>query len=393
MNVHTQGIGQDGIEDVLKPIDVARGLPNEFYISQERFEEEKQSVFFSNWSAIGFAKDIPEHGDAMPIEFLGVPLVAVRDKHGSVNVFQNACRHRGMPLVQEKGRLRGTLRCPYHSWCYGLDGRLVTTPHVGGPGQNTHPGIRREELGLLKVRSHIWRDIIFVNISGDAPEFKEYAADVIERWKEFEQPLVHGGEGSSFKLEVKTNWKLAIENYCESYHLPWVHPGLNSYSRLEDHYNIEEDGKFSGQGTMVYRQINGEAGESFPNFEGLSQKWDEGAEYLAFYPNVLLGVHRDHAFAIILEPKAVDETVEHVEIYYTDEGANAPELDALRSANAMLWKGVFIEDIFVVEGMQKGRHAPMFDGGKFSPVMDGPTHTFHRWVAGEFKKARQAGAR
>jgi len=35
----------------------------------------------------------------------------------------------------------------------------------------------------------------------------------------------------------------------------------------------------------------------------------------------------------------------------------------------------------VIEGMQKGRHGPLFDGGKFSPVMDGPTHTFHKWVA------------
>jgi hypothetical protein len=31
--------------------------------------------------------------------------------------------------------------------------------------------------------------------------------------------------------------------------------------------------------------------------------------------------------------------------------------------------------------MQKGRHGPFFDGGKFSPVMDVPTHVFHKWVA------------
>jgi hypothetical protein len=31
--------------------------------------------------------------------------------------------------------------------------------------------------------------------------------------------------------------------------------------------------------------------------------------------------------------------------------------------------------------MQKGRHATGFDGGKFSPVMDNPTHDLHAWVA------------
>jgi hypothetical protein len=35
----------------------------------------------------------------------------------------------------------------------------------------------------------------------------------------------------------------------------------------------------------------------------------------------------------------------------------------------------------VTEGMQKGRGAPNFDGGVFSPVMDSPTHCFHDWIA------------
>jgi hypothetical protein len=46
-----------------------------------------------------------------------------------------------------------------------------------------------------------------------------------------------------------------------------------------------------------------------------------------------------------------------------------------------LWKTVFEEDIFVVEGMQKGRYAKGFDGGRFSPIMDEPTHVFHDWYA------------
>lgn len=390
MNIHAAKTQSGELNDVLKPVDQARGLPNAHYVDPDTFAEERDSVLFANWAGIGFGKDIPAHGDAMPVDFLGMPLVAVRDKDGSINVFQNTCRHRGMTLVQEKGRVRGTLRCPYHSWCYGLDGRLVTTPHVGGPGHNTHEEIRRDELGLLRIRSHVWRDVIFVNISGNAPEFEDYAADVLERWKEFDQPVHHGGESSSFKLDVATNWKLAVENYCESYHLPWVHPGLNSYSRLEDHYHIEVPGAYSGQGTHVYRQLKGENGEIFPDFPGLSQKWDEGAEYIAFYPNVLFGVHRDHAFAILLEPKALDRTVEHVELYYTQEGAQDEKWASLRQRNAEQWKLVFEEDVFVVEGMQKGRHGIGFDGGKFSPAMDGPTHMFHHWVATQIINGRSA---
>ena len=53
----------------------------------------------------------------------------------------------------------------------------------------------------------------------------------------------------------------------------------------------------------------------------------------------------------------------------------------MRITNAAMWKEIFIEDIGVVEGMQKGRAGMRFDGGTFSPVMDTPTHHFHKWVA------------
>jgi phenylpropionate dioxygenase-like ring-hydroxylating dioxygenase large terminal subunit len=295
-----------------------------------------------------------------------------------------------MILVEEPKRILGAIRCPYHSWCYGLDGALRATPHVGGPGHNTHEDINRNELGLFRVRSCTWNDVVFVNISGDAPEFVDVHADLIGRWKELDQPKHHGGDASSFKLDVKTNWKLAVENYCESYHLPWVHPGLNSYSRLEDHYNIQEPGKYSGQGTMVYRQLKAEDGSVFPDFDGVSEKWDTAAEYVAVYPNVLMGVHRDHFFAIVLEPVDTEHTIENIELYYTKERALAEETHGMRAANAKLWKTVFEEDIFVVQGMQRGRHGDLFDGGKFSPAMDGPTHNFHHWVATEIDKGRTA---
>ncbi len=371
---------------VLESVSTAKGLPNEHYIDPQMFDEERKSVLFANWAGIGFGKDIPEPGDAQPVDFVGMPLLLVRDEDGGINVYQNTCRHRGMILVEEKQKIRGAIRCPYHSWCYTLKGALRTTPHVGGPGRSIHDDIKRDELGLVRIRSHVWADVIFVNIDGQAPAFEEAHADLLQRWKEFDRPLHHGGPVSSFALEVKSNWKLAVENYCESYHLPWVHPGLNSYSRLEDHYNIEVPGRYSGQGTLVYRQLTGEGGAVFPDFDGLGAQWDTGAEYVALYPNVLFGVHRDHTYAILLEPHGMDRTVERVEIYYA-EPPEALDHDLL-ARNAEQWKGVFVEDVFVVEGMQKGRQGVFFDGGKFSPAMDGPTHNFHHWIASQIEKGR-----
>jgi choline monooxygenase len=365
------------LDAVQKPITHARGLPNAHYTDPDVFTRERARLIEDTWAGLAVAADVPEPGDAKPIDFMGMPLLLLRDTGGDVRVFHNVCRHRGMILVDRPGKIKGVLRCPYHSWCYAPDGRLVTTPYVGGPDRNTDPAIHRDDLGLLQVRSHIYRDVVFINISGQAPDFKTANQDLIARWSAHDHPLYHGGADSCFTLDLACNWKLAVENYCESYHLPWVHPGLNSYSRLEDHYHIEHPGQFSGQGTHVYRQFEGENGPAFPDFPNLSPQWQQGAEYIALFPNVLFGVQRDHAFAIILHPIAPGRTLEHIHLYY----ASAQTDPAHRARNTAQWKTVFTEDIQVVEGMQRGRHAPAFDGGRFSPAMDGPTHLFHQWVA------------
>ena len=375
---------QTDLSAVRRPLGLANGLPNAHYIDPALFDEERRAVLFDNWAGLAVGSDVPDIGDAKPLTFLGMPLLLVRDRAGAVRVFQNICRHRGMILVDAPRKIEGAIRCPYHSWCYSTDGKLVSTPHVGGPGHNTVDGIDRAALGLIEVRSHIWRDVVWINVSGTALPFEQANADLITRWAEFDKPLHHGGADSQFELAVNCNWKLAVENYCESYHLPWVHPGLNSYSRLEDHYHIEQAGRFSGQGTLVYRQLASEDGNVFPDFDGLSAKWDTAAEYVTAYPNVLLGVHRDHAFAIILVPEGPERTVEHIHLYYAREKTD-PEL---RARNTSQWKEVFEEDIFVVEGMQRGRHAVGFDGGRFSPAMDGTTHMFHDWVAAQLERHR-----
>lgn len=369
------------LESAVRPIETATGLGNAFYTDEAAFRREQQAVFFSQWCGVGFAKDAPEPGDAMPISFLGMPLLLLRDRDKTLRVFQNTCRHRGMILVSEPGKIKGAIRCPYHSWSYGLDGSLKNTPHVGGPDVHTHPAVNVDELGLVEIKAHVYLGVVFVNVDGAAGDFVELHRELLGRWQEFQHPLYHGGADSSFALDVACNWKLAVENYCESYHLPWIHPGLNSYSRLEDHYSIVSEGGYAGQGTEVYKPNLAGGGQSFVDFPGLSEKWDNAAEYLALFPNVLFGVHRDHTFAIVLEPVGLERTREHVAIFYSDPAMIADSYQPLRSSNTALWKQVFEEDIFVVEGMQRGRHGRHFDGGKFSPAMDGATHCFHRWVA------------
>ncbi|MFD2207012.1 aromatic ring-hydroxylating oxygenase subunit alpha [Kiloniella antarctica] len=378
-------ISQESLRAVLKPIEQAHGMPNASYADKDFFPIERDNVLGKTWACIGFASDIPSKGYAKPIDFMGLPLVVLRNRKDELNVYHNVCSHRGRKLVQEETKVQGMIRCPYHSWTYDLNGGLRGTPHIGGVGVHTAEGFSCEGNGLREIRSEVWMDMVFINLSGDALSFEEHIAPLEQRWKPFwgESGLTEirrSNSESGLEIEVNCNWKLAVENYCESYHLPFVHPALNTYSRLEDHYNIEQDNRFAGQGSLAYNLAE-TTGTKLPTFTEWPDDKLKHAEYIAVYPNVLLGIQADHAFAMLLEPIAHDKTIEHLRVYFVGDDATDDACAISRTAILESWRVVFDEDIAAVEGMQQGRSSPAFQGGVFSPVMDGPTHHFNRWVA------------
>lgn len=320
-------------------------------------------------------------------------MLLIRDRNDVLRVFHNVCSHRGTQLVDASGPCGRVIRCPYHSWGYALDGQLLSTPKIGGANEDSHADFDPRAHGLRQVRAAILFGTVFVDLSGKAPEFSDFSAPLRARWRNFaDRDLIHVSDGfSAFSLELSANWKLAVDNYCESCHLPWVHPSLNSYSRLEDHYHIQDPAKrFSGQGTTVYRPTLSADGRGFPCPADLAERWATQAEYIALFPNVLLGVHKDHAFAILLLPQGPARTLERVAFFYYDEAVKAEKFAALRRANGDLWRTVFVEDVDVVERMQIGRRSPGFEGGVFSPAMDGPSHDFHRWMAARLSETTTA---
>jgi choline monooxygenase len=373
---------RDFPQRVLRPIEQAMGLPNEAYVSEAYARFERDEILARTWTCIGVGQHVPNPGDVRPVTVLGLPLILLRDHNRRIKVFHNVCSHRGMELVAEPGSVRKLIRCPYHSWTYDLDGNLKATPYIGGPGRNQCEGFDKSRHGLRRVRTAVWFDVVFVNLSGDAPPFEEHIGPLVERWKDFDPSLLrHGGQDSSLSFDLRCNWKLAVENYCEGYHLPWVHPALNRYSRLEDHYNIERDGLFAGQGSRLYRPRLSDSGQEFPRFPDLPDAWRNAAEYIAVFPNVLLGIHSDHFYAVYLEPISPDRTIEYFEIYYVGDAPLGDDFADLRAANSRGWRTIFDEDVAVVEGMQRGRASTAFGGGVFSPAMDGPTLCFHQWAA------------
>ncbi len=372
------------LDQVKQPIESARGLPNAVYTDPAVFDLERKEIFSKSWTAIGFASDVPDRGSAMPVSLAGIPLLMLRGRDRQLRVFHNVCRHRGHPLVGEKCSLKGSIVCPYHSWTYNLEGELKGTPNIGGAGVNDHEGFDKADFGLNEVRSHVWMDVVFVDLSGEVPAFEDHFSSLIDRWEGFwgkdgEQKFHYPQSHADIEFSLKTNWKFPVENYVESYHLPCLHPELNSYSRIEDHYHIMEGDLFGGQGSLVY-DFESQAKISMPKLDAWPKDQEKVAEYIAVYPNLLLGIQVDHLFAVIVNPVTFEQTDERMRIYVLDAATGADH-EAQRKIMHDGWKLVFSQDVDAVEGMQTGRHSPAYDGGVFSPVLDNPTHHFHNWVA------------
>src|SRR6185503_8757037 len=219
-------ISAEAVARLSRPTASAIGLPRELYTSPEFFELERDRVL------------------------AGIPLLLLRDRAGTVRAFHNVCSHRGVQLVAEPRNTRGGITCPYHAWTYGLDGALQRRPWFCGQASCPDDQFDAVALGLKPVRCESWHQLLFVNLDGKASPLAEYVLPLAERWADRDLSLLrHGG---SLRFEIHANWKLVVENFCERYHLPSVHPKLNSYSAVDHSFQIIGDGLFSGVGSSSY---------------------------------------------------------------------------------------------------------------------------------------------
>ncbi|MCP4247277.1 MAG: Rieske (2Fe-2S) protein, partial [bacterium] len=87
----------------------------------------------------------------------GLPWLVVRGHDGTLRAFHNVCSHKAALLVE--GTARGDdLRCPYHGWCYRLDGSLRSAPSVAGIRD-----FDRAAMALRPLAVEVWGPFVFVN--------------------------------------------------------------------------------------------------------------------------------------------------------------------------------------------------------------------------------------
>ena len=356
-----------------------KGMPGWFFTSNDVLQTEKQYFFRNSWLCIGLVTDVPEPGDVYPVTIMEQPLLMARGRDTTLRVFHNVCSHRGTRLVQTPRKCT-TIVCPYHAWGYGLDGQLQQTPHVGGENIHECEDIDKSRLGLQEVRAETWAGLVFVNLSGDAPGLAEHLQPLTERWQRFDLSLLEHVPGLGQRPVVNANWKLVVENFVESYHLPWVHTTLNTFNPMGAHYQILAADHYVGQGVKAHNPTDTYAGK-FKYFPGLNKDELGTGESMYVPANLLLITMSDFMFANILVPEAPERTTERVEMFLIGDDAANPGLAAERQQLMDILAQVNNEDIGICELAQQGRRSEAFTGGAFAPMQEQSTLQFQQLVA------------
>jgi phenylpropionate dioxygenase-like ring-hydroxylating dioxygenase large terminal subunit len=190
--------------------------PTWTYTDPALFEQERLKIFKENPQLVGFSPDLPTNGSFFTFDDLGVPVLLVRDNEGKVNAFLNACSHRGARLKEGCGKA-ASLSCPYHAWGFDLKGKLRTIFK-----EESFGCVDKAYYNLVKLPVEEKYGMIFVGLDPDMKfSIDEHLGDLapyFEMWDFARMELVNQHE-----WRLKTNWKLALDTFCEGYHFGPLH--------------------------------------------------------------------------------------------------------------------------------------------------------------------------
>ena len=137
------------------------------YTCPQQAERERELFFRKGAFNVGLSALLPNPGDWMTHDYSGVPILLSRDREGKLGAYLNVCRHRGARVANGSGSGEKDFRCPYHGWCYGLDGKLIARPDepsfAAADARNAWPeaaaGGReiRDDLGQPRPRGQVRR--------------------------------------------------------------------------------------------------------------------------------------------------------------------------------------------------------------------------------------------
>ncbi|MGA2564458.1 MAG: SRPBCC family protein [Steroidobacteraceae bacterium] len=383
------------------PIAEARTFPQIAYRSQEFFEFEVAHLFTQNWVALGFAGSVPHIGDVAAFEIFGIPVLITRAEDKAIRVFHNIGAHDGCPIALARHSQVSRLEGPYHGWQYNLRGELIKAPFWDGT-PDPDPAPLREHSGDLKeIRSSIWNDIIFIDLSGKCAPLPVFLAPLMALFEDFDFSTLAMANDSAdgdgiHRFSAKANWKSLWENYAANvYHEGFVHEQY----RRSAHVPRADD-----QARKTFREINNgivkglafeaqSVGQTYPDvdFPRIRSRATlapvTSAYILNIYPNATFLVFPTHVRISVLLPEDAGNSQWLIASYYADGSARDPAYKEMRRRSIEGSARARVEDDRVCEAVQRARRSPAYRSHFYSPYWDQMHYDFNKMVLNDLERA------
>ncbi|MDP9166365.1 MAG: aromatic ring-hydroxylating dioxygenase subunit alpha [Actinomycetota bacterium] len=397
-------------------------IPKQRYYDPDFYALENEHFWPRVWQMACRLEEVPKPGDFVEYEILDQSIIVVRVDADNVRAYYNACRHRGMKLVEGSGSRRSFI-CPFHGWCWNLDGRntFVLRPDAFADGS-----LGDADLQLTSVRCELWGGSAWINLDSEAAPLRDCLEPLASKYDEWKIGALRTEWWKSCVLPV--NWKLATAAFMEGYHVPQTHPQLmpSSHSPAEGssvHPVIETSLHFmrtlgSGMGGMTHENdvriaeglqhmslpedpraatkawrvaVNDAVttwhrarGCDFPDLNDLDRRRVIDAIGFCF-PNYFVLPQYSSASSYRIRPLGPEETLFEIwslTRFPNDESQGRPIAPQPMAPDDPSWPTIPAQDFANLPRQQKGLHARGFEFMRLSTQIEGLISNFERVVDG-----------
>ncbi len=352
----------------------SQSLHADAYVKPEWYDHELKTLLSRTWRWICHREKLREPGSYLTETIADMPIVITRNAGGELKAFYNVCKHRAHHLIEGEGTAR-SLVCPYHAWTYDLDGSLVAARHT-----NHLPEFEMKDICLDEVQVEEFGGFVFVNLDPTAAPLAEQAGDLGEEIAHWAPDVEQLTFAHRLSYDIKSNWKNVVDNFLECYHCHVAHKDFVSLVDM-DTYEVTTHG--------IYSSHMAEAGKTDNTAYDVSDATVTDHAVWWLWPTTCMMRYPGRGNFIILNiiPVGPDRTLETYDFFLETPEPNDAELDSVKYLDEVLQ----VEDIDIVESVQRGMKTPAFTQGRIvidpsgSGLSEHGLHHFHGLVLDAYR--------
>ncbi|MCH2652370.1 MAG: aromatic ring-hydroxylating dioxygenase subunit alpha [Gammaproteobacteria bacterium] len=381
-------------------------LDQKFYKDTSIFDLEKHNIFYNSWIFIGHESQIPNKGDFFVYKLLDEEIIVLRNKENKVKAFFNVCRHRGSRVCLEEKGNTSRFSCPYHSWTYNLDGKLLAA-------KSLREGIDKSKLGLHPCNIESASGMLLINLSDNPQSLKNLQSDLKEPFEMFGFKDLKVAAHKNYP--IASNWKLAVENYQECYHCAPAHPeySLSHSLKIEDEPGFDEaqekmmnnlescglkdievnkdfSNKDPDQEQYAYSRYalfdgymtGSKDGKPLAPLLGDIKEFNQGCSDFNIGPVSYFLAYCDHIVGYIFTPTSQDQC--QCDIYWLVNKDAEENKDYDKEKLMWLWDVTTYADETIIVNNQKGVNSIKYQSGPYTDK-EQSTRRFIKWYLSELK--------